>query len=193
MTARDIVFAGAPTLDSDRLQLRGWRESDLAAFAAMNGDPAVMRYFPGLMSRAESDALAGAIQDRFRVWGFGFWAVETQALPFAGFVGLSRPAYAAPFLPAVEVGWRLAPACWGQGLAGEGARLALAFGFGPMDLDQIIAVAPVANQPSIRVMERLGMRRDLAEDFDHPALTDFPAIRRCALHRLDRTDFRGVA
>ncbi|HEX8660954.1 MAG TPA: GNAT family N-acetyltransferase [Brevundimonas sp.] len=188
----DIAFADAPMLETERLRLRPWRSGDPAAFAALNADPCVMRYFPGLMATDESDALAASIQDRFRAWGFGFWAVETDALPFAGFIGLSRPAYEAPFLPAVEVGWRLDPRCWGQGLATEGAHAALAFGFGQLALDQIIAVAPRANIPSIRVMERLGMTADPAEDFDHPALTDHPAIRRCALHRIDHKTFEAT-
>lgn len=185
----DIVFGEAPALETARLRLRPWRNGDPAAFAALNADPGVMRYFPGPLTRDASDALAAAIQDRFRAWGFGFWAVETEALPFAGFIGLSRPVYEASFLPAVEVGWRLDPRCQGQGIATEGARAAMAFGFDRFGLDQIIAVAPRANTPSIRVMQRLGMTSDPAEDFDHPALTDHPAIRRCALHRIDRTTF----
>lgn len=189
----DIAFAEAPTLETPRLRLRPWRKGDPAAFAALNADARVMQYFPGLMSAADSDALTAAIQDRFRAWGFGFWAVETDALPFAGFIGLSRPAYDAPFLPAVEVGWRLDPRCWGQGLATEGARAAMAFGFDQQGLDQIIAVAPRANTPSIRVMKRLGMKSKSAEDFDHPALTDHPAIRRCALHRIARATFEAAA
>lgn len=188
-----IDFAPAPTLETTRLRLRGWRPSDLPAFAALNADPRVMRWFPGLMTTAESDARAASIQDGFRADGFGFWAMETADLPFAGFIGLQRPAYGAPFLPAVEVGWRLDPRCWGAGLATEGARAALSFGFGAAGLEQIIAVAPRANQPSLAVMARLGMRRDPAEDFDHPGLSEHPEIRRCALHRLDRADFMGQA
>ncbi len=189
----EIVFADAPVLETARLRLRPWRPGDEQAFAALNADPAVMRYFPAPLTAAESDALVAAIQDRFRAWGFGFWAVETDDLPFAGFIGLSRPAYEAPFLPAVEVGWRLDPRCWGRGVATEGARAALAHGFRRHGLEQIIAVAPRANTPSLRVMQRLGMTSDPAEDFDHPALTDHPAIRRCALHRLDRAAFEAAA
>jgi len=189
----EIEFADAPVLETARLRLRPWRRGDPEAFAALNADPAVMRYFPAPLSAAESDALAADLQNRFRAWGFGFWAVETDDLPFAGFIGLSRPAYEAPFLPAVEVGWRLDPRCWGQGLATEGARAAMAFGFDRHGLDRIIAVAPRANTPSIRVMERLGMTSDPAEDFDHPSLTDHPALRRCALHRLDRAAFEATA
>lgn len=189
--AAAIDFAPAPTLETARLRLRGWRPADLSAFAALNADPHVMRCFPGLMTTAESDARAASIQDGFRAEGFGFWAVETPDLPFAGFIGLQRPTYEAPFLPAVEIGWRLDPRCWGAGLATEGARAALAFGFGAAGLEQIIAVAPRANKPSLAVMGRLGMRRDPDEDFDHPGLADNPEIRRCALHRLDRAAFMG--
>lgn len=188
-----IEFADAATLETPRLRLRPWRASDLRDFAALNADPRVMRWFPGLLSAAESDALAAAIQDRFRAWGFGFWAVETQTLPFAGFIGLSRPAYQAPFLPAVEIGWRLNPSVWGQGLATEGARAALSFGFDRLGLDEVIAVAPRANAPSLAVMRRLGMTNDPTEDFDHPSLSDHPEIRRCALHRLARADFEAAA
>ena len=189
----DIAFADAPVLETERLRLRPWRSGDPDAFAALNADLRVMRYFPGPLTRTDSDALVASLQDRFRAWGFGFWAVETEDLPFAGFIGLSRPAYEAPFLPAVEVGWRLDPKCWGRGLATEGARAAMAFGFERFGLDQVISVAPRANLPSIRVMERLGMTADPAEDFDHPALTDHPAIRRCALHRIDRATFEATA
>jgi RimJ/RimL family protein N-acetyltransferase len=184
-----IAFAESPDLQTARLRLRGWRASDLAPFAAMNADPVVRRWFPGLMTRDESDASVEAIQHSFRKDGFGFWAVEGQGLAFAGFIGLKRPVYSAPFLPAVEVGWRLDPRVWGRGLAVEGARAALAFGFDECRLDQIIAVAPRVNLASLAVMKRLGMRCDPAEDFDHPDLTDHPVIRRCALYRLDRSDF----
>jgi len=187
--AEPIRFADTPELRTDRLLLRGWRRDDLIPFAEMNADPRVMRHFPGPMTRTESDALVSSIQDRFRAWGFGFWAVETCDLLFAGFIGLSRPAYDAPFLPAIEVGWRLTPEVWGRGLALEGARAALAFGFQAEEVNQIIAVAPRSNLPSIGVMQKLGMRSDPAEDFDHPALTDHPEIRRCALHRIDRATF----
>lgn len=188
-----ITFADAPVLETARLRLRPWREGDPEAFAALNADARVMRYFPGPMSAAGSNTLTSAIQDRFRAWGFGYWAVETEALPFAGFIGLSRPAYEAPFLPAVEVGWRLDPRCWGQGLATEGARVAMAFGFGQVGLPGIIAVAPRANTASIRVMERLGMTGDPAEDFDHPALAAYPDLRRCAVYRIDRQTFEATA
>ena len=96
------------TLRTPRLVLRGWRDEDLEPFAALNAHPEVMRYLPGPLSRAESDALAARIRAEAEAWGFGLWALESPGeAPFLGFVGLSRPAFRAPFTPCVEVGWRL--------------------------------------------------------------------------------------
>ncbi len=174
-----------PVLRTERLVLRPWRDADLAPFAALNADPEVMRHFPTTLSRAESDALAGRIREGFAAQGFGLWAVEAPGVtPFAGFVGLSVPRFDAPFMPCVEIGWRLATACWGKGYASEGARAALAFGFGPLKLPEIVSFTVVANLPSRRVMERLGMRHDPSGDFDHPSLPEGHRLRRHVLYRL---------
>ena len=186
MGSSSIEFAHAPLLQGDNLNLRPWRAGDLPIFAAMSADQQVMRHFPGLLSRAESDAFVATIQERFDRWGFGFWAVETPDFPFAGFVGLSRPGFEAHFTPAVEVGWRLRREAWGKGLATAGARLALSFGFERGGVDEIVALAPKVNTPSQAVMRRLGMRSDPADDFDHPALADHPALQRCVLYRIGR-------
>ena len=120
----------APTLRTERLVMRGWRASDRAAFAAMNADPKVMEHFPGTMTRAESDGFADRIETHFAEHGFGLWAVEVPGVAeFIGFVGLAVPRFEAHFMPAVEVGWRLAAKWWGRGYATEAAREALRFGF----------------------------------------------------------------
>jgi len=174
-----------PVLRTERLILRPWRDEDLAPFAAMNADPEVMRHFPAALSRAESDAMVGRIRLGFATHGFGLWAVEVpDVLPFVGFVGLSVPRFEAPFMPCVEIGWRLSRACWGKGYATEAARAALDFGFSAKKLPEIVSFTAVGNQPSWRVMERLGMRRDPAEDFDHPALPEGHRLRQHVLYRL---------
>ena len=174
-----------PVLRTERLILRPWREEDLAPFAAMNADPAVMRHFPATLSRAESDAMVGRVRLHFATRGFGLWAVEIPgATPFAGFVGMSVPRFEAPFMPCVEIGWRLAPDCWGRGYATEGAKAAVAFGFGTLKLPEIVSFTVVANQPSRRVMERLGMCHDPADDFDHPSVAEGHPMRRHVLYRL---------
>jgi RimJ/RimL family protein N-acetyltransferase len=174
-----------PVLTTERLILRPWRDEDLAPFAAMNADPEVMRHFPSPLSRAESDAMVGRIRLHFATRGFGLWAVEIpDVTAFAGFIGLSVPRFEAPFMPCVEIGWRLVPDCWGKGYATEGAKTALQFGFGTLKLPEIVSFTVVANQPSRRVMERLGMRHDPADDFDHPSIAEGHPMRRHVLYRV---------
>ena len=172
-------------LGTERLHLRRWREADLAPFAHLNADPVVMEYLPALLSRAESDAMVERIEACFEGRGFGLWAVEVVATgELAGYVGLSPATFEAPFTPAVEVGWRLAHRHWGRGYAPEAARAAVADGFGRLELGEIVSFTAVINHPSRRVMEKLGMTHEPAEDFDHPALPDGHRLRRHVLYRL---------
>jgi 3-dehydroquinate dehydratase/shikimate dehydrogenase len=174
-------------LRTGRLRLRSWRDSDRDAFAAMNADPRVMRYFPALLSRDKSDALAGIIAAHVDEHGWGLWAVEIPGVsPFAGYVGLARPWFEAHFTPAIEIGWRLAPDFWGHGYATEGARAALAFAFDRLQLAEVVSFTTVTNMPSRRVMERIGMTHDETDDFDHPALPLGHPLRRHVLYRVRR-------
>ena len=171
-------------LTTERLILRRWRPADWRPFAALNADVRVMEYFPGVFSRAESDALARRIDEHFDRHGFGLWAVEVPGVTaFAGFVGLSIPGFAAHFTPCVEVGWRLAEEYWGRGYATEGARAALAFGFRELGLREIVSFTVPENFRSRRVMEKIGMTHDPADDFDHPGV---PGRPRHVLYRLAR-------
>jgi len=174
-------------LRTDRLVLREWRDSDLEAFAALNADPAVMRHFPALLSREESDAGAGRIRAAFDRQGWGFWAVDLPGeAAFIGFVGIGSPRFEAHFTPCVEIGWRLAAAYWGHGYATEGARAALGFGFEVLGLDEIVAMTVPGNRASRRVMEKLGMQYDPAGDFDHPLIEPGHMLRRHVLYRIAR-------
>jgi ribosomal-protein-alanine N-acetyltransferase len=178
-------------LRTRRLLLRQWTDSDLAPFATLNADPEVMRHFPSTMTPGESDAMAGMIRARFAEEGWGWWAVEVSGgSSFIGFVGLSRPRFKAHFTPATEVGWRLARTHWGHGYATEAAEAALAFGFEQLGRNEIVSFTTTGNQRSIRVMERLGMTHDPADDFDHPALPDWPH-RRHVLYRLSASAWRS--
>jgi RimJ/RimL family protein N-acetyltransferase len=182
---RAVKHAPAGELRSERLRLRRFRPDDLAPFAALNADPEVMRYLPGTLTRDESDALAARIEAHFHEHGFGLFAVERlDDARFAGFVGLSVPRFAAHFTPCVEVGWRLARDQQGHGFATEAARVALAFGFERLGLDEIVSFTVPANRPSQHVMEKIGLVRDPADDFDHPVLPEGHALRRHVLYRL---------
>jgi RimJ/RimL family protein N-acetyltransferase len=173
-----------------RLILRCWRPEDRAPFAALNADPAVMEHFPSTLSRTESDALADRIESHFAKHGFGLWAVEIHGVaPFAGFIGLSVPAFETHFTPCVEVGWRLARAHWGKGYATEGASATLRFGFERLGLNEIVSFTVPANTPSRRVMERIGVRHSPADDFDHPSLPAGHPMQRHVLYRLTKADW----
>jgi len=174
---------------TDRLLLRRWVQSDRAPFAELNADARVMEHFPSVLTRAESDAAVDRIEAHFERHGFGLWAVEVpDRAPFIGFVGLAVPSFDAHFTPCVEVGWRLAVDRWGRGYATEAARAALAIGFGPLALEEIVSMTVPDNHRSRRVMERLGMTRDPADDFVHPSQQDH---RRHVLYRLQATDFNA--
>jgi ribosomal-protein-alanine N-acetyltransferase len=174
-------------LTTARLRLRRWRETDLPAFAALNADPVVMEHFPSVLERASSDALAERFAAHFDRHGYGLWAVELPEIAeFIGFIGLAIPRFTAHFTPCVEVGWRLARPYWGQGYATEGARAAVAFGFGQAGLREIVSFTVPANRRSLAVMERLGMTREASEDFDHPVLPAGHPLRRHRLYRLAR-------
>ncbi len=180
-------------LETQRLVLRTWRHGDRAPFAALNADPQVMRYFESTFSRELSDAAVDRIIDHFDRHGFGWWAVEIRDdSSFAGMVGLQVPAFEAHFTPCVEIGWRLAREYWGRAYAPEAARAALAFGFEMAGLREIVSFTTTANTPSRRVMEKIGMRRDPDEDFDHPRVPEGSPQRRHVLYRLDRDHWRDL-
>ena len=177
-----------PVLTTARLLLRGWRAADREPFAALNADPEVIAHLGSPLDRAGSDALMARIEAGWHEHGFGLWAVQVLANDqFMGFVGLSRPSFEAHFTPAVEVGWRLARDAWGHGYATEAAIASVEFGFDVLGLEEIVSFTVPANVRSRRVMERLGMTRDPADDFDHPRIAVGNPLRRHVLYRLGRS------
>ena len=177
----------SPLLHTTRLLLRCWRPDDLPAFAAINADPRVMEFLGEPLTREQSDAMADRIVAKIAQQGFGFWAVEVPGVaPLIGFVGLDVPTFEAPFTPTVEIGWRLDSAYWGRGYATEAARAVLDFGFDVAGLEEIVAFTTVRNERSRRVMDRLGMSHDAADDFDHPSLAADNPLRPHVLYRVRR-------
>jgi RimJ/RimL family protein N-acetyltransferase len=180
-------------LPTARLLLRRWRDTDRAPFAALNADPEVMTYFPGTLDRSTSDAIVDRAEAAFDAEGFGLWAVERrQDGRFIGFVGLARPSFEAAFTPCVEIGWRLARDAWGHGYATEGALAVRDHAFEVVGLDELLSWTTVANAASRRVMERIGMRHDPADDFDHPRLAVGHPLRPHVLYRLTRTRWSAI-
>lgn len=180
------VVSSAIELKTPRLHLRQWRDDDKPAFARLCADPEVMRFFPGTQTREQCDQSVFVWTAELEGRGWSNWAVERVSDgAFIGFVGLTVPRRALPFMPCVEIGYRLAKAYWGHGYATEAARAALRLGFERLHLDEIVSFTAKLNLPSQAVMRRLGMV-DANEDFEHPAVPEGSPLRPHCLYRLTR-------
>jgi len=174
-------------LETERLILRPWKDADIEPFAALNADKDVMEFFPKLMVRDETVAMVERIMARYAEDSFCFWAAqEKRSGDFIGFIGLGRPGFEGHFMPCVEIGWRLARKFWGKGYAPEGAQEALRDGFERCGLAEIVSFTAVLNSRSQRVMEKISMHRDPADDFMHPLLDDGHPLKPHVLYRLSR-------
>lgn len=169
-------------IQTDRLGLRNWIESDIAHYAQMCQDPDVMKFFPQTFSAEEATKHVRAFQQHFAEHGFTYFAAELQSSgEFLGFVGLKNQTFVSPYTPCVDVGWRLRKQAWGNGYATEAARACLAFAFEELKLEQVIAMCPVANVASEAVMKRLGMEK--VGEFDHPAMPADSPLNPCVAYR----------
>lgn len=168
-----------PEMETDRLRLRGSRESDLDPYMALTGDPEAMRYLTKgeTLDREGTWRQIALIVGHWALRGYGFWAVEEKSTGlFLGRVGLWRP----EAWPGLEVGWALCRAAWGQGFATEAARASLAYGFDRLGLAEIISLIVPENLPSIRVAERIGATRQR---------TVMKFNRECLIYGIDRATY----
>ncbi|MCG8707933.1 GNAT family N-acetyltransferase [Brenneria sp. 4F2] len=175
------------TLSTERLILRPWQAADRGDFAAICADPQAMAFLLPLPTADDSNAWIDRQIAHQTAQGFCFWALEDKTTSeFIGTTGLVRIGYDAPFAPAVEIGWRIARKFWGKGYAPEAARASLAFGFTRLKLDEIVAITVAANVKSRRVMSKLDMTHDTADDFDYPRVPAGHPLRSVMLYRLSR-------
>lgn len=175
------------TLETPRLRLRPWLPRDHAPWAALNADPRVMEFFPAVRTPEESAASLARIEAHFNAHGFGLWAAELKSdAKLAGMIGLAHVPFQAHFTPAVEIGWRLRHDLWNQGLATEGASSALEFAFATLRLEEVVSFTAEQNTRSRRVMEKLNLTHDPAEDFHHPLLPPEHWLARHVLYRRRR-------
>jgi ribosomal-protein-alanine N-acetyltransferase len=152
-----------------------------------------MEFFPACLTREESDSIVSHIEAHQREHGFCFFAAELVGkASFIGFIGLSRVPFGAPFTPAVEIGWRLARPYWNKGLATEGAQAVLSYAFRKLNLNEVVSFTVPANIRSRRVMEKIGLKHDPADDFDHPRLPAGHALRKHVLYRLNRPEWEAA-
>ncbi|CRL62039.1 GNAT family N-acetyltransferase [Proteus vulgaris] len=177
-------------LETPRLHLREWRESDKAPFfCEINSSSEVMRYFPRTLSQLESDKMVETIREKFiQQNGWGMWAIELKEnQEFIGFVGLNIPVASLPFSPCVEIGWRIGQKHWRKGYTYEAALAVFRFAFKTLELDEVVAFTAVSNLPSQGVMQKLGMHQ--SDNFFHPALDKTHPLAEHVLYRLKKSDF----
>lgn len=182
-----------PKIESERLVLREWNDKDIEPFVNLNSDPDVMRFFPKLLTANESKLFILKSNSILQEKQFGLWAVEVKnSSDFIGFIGLAEPDFEAPFMPCIEIGWRLAKKFWGKGYATEGALRVLQYAFKDLQLNEVVSFTSELNIPSVRVMERIGMKRDAKEDFKHPRVEPGHRLEKHVLYRLKKNDFREI-
>ncbi len=157
----------------------------------MNANPLVMRYFPKVVSPDESDDLMARIQTHFDEFGYGFYAAESKASgEFFGFIGLKQVSFDASFAPAVEIGWRLHPNYWNEGLATEGAKAVLSHGFRHLGLEQIVSFTAAINTPSERVMQKIGLQK--AGEFNHPLVSADSELYKHVLYWVKKEEWSNL-
>ncbi|WP_119343853.1 GNAT family N-acetyltransferase [Facilibium subflavum] len=172
-------------LETKRLILRTWRQTDLPLMSEINQNPKVMYYFPERQSIMQTKAFIDKCMDHYKKHGFTFYALELKGTgEFIGFTGIAQVGFVSHFTPAVEIGWRLAYRHWGEGFAPEAAQAVLTLGFDCFHLPEIIAFCVKENQNSRRVMEKIGMQYDPQGDFDHPKLAQDSLLKGHVLYRL---------
>lgn len=170
---------------SPRLGFREWNDSDMELMARINNDADVMQYFPSVQSNTQTEAFIRRMQNQFEERKYCYFAVDTlHNRNFIGFIGLSFQTFDASFTPCIDIGWRLSKDVWGNGYATEGALRCLQYGFELPGIEEIFSMAPKVNQPSINVMQKIGM--NYVSDFKHPLLKDHPQLEDCVLYKIQK-------
>lgn len=182
-------------LETSRLLLRPWEDRDRAAFAAINADAEVRRYYyPAILSPAETDDMIDRCRDHLARHGFGFLALEAREDGhLIGGLGLSRPGPEVPGAPEIEIGWILGRTDWRRGYALEAASACLAQAWAGLGVREVVGYTSTINAPSRRLMEKLGMTRAAADDFEDTTVPVGHELRPHVLYRIRNPAFCGTA
>jgi RimJ/RimL family protein N-acetyltransferase len=177
-------------LETERLMLRTWNDNDVQPMLAINQDPKVMEYFPGLQDLEMTKNFIDKVNAHFENHGYSLYTtVRKDTNEFIGFIGLLIADFKAHFTPATEIGWRLSSNHWGQGFATEGAKAVLDYAFRELKIPEIVSFTAAGNAKSIRVMQKIGLQHNEADDFDPPKLDDESPLKRHVLYRLSREKY----
>ncbi|MEK8131856.1 GNAT family N-acetyltransferase [Paenibacillus filicis] len=175
-------------METARLQLRDWEETDLEPFSRLNADEEVMTYFTKTLSAEETHVFYQSIVSEFKACGYGLYAVEVKEnKEFIGFIGFRRATFEADFTPCIEIGWRLKKAAWGKGYATEGAEACLQYGFNSLGFVDVYSFTADLNAPSKNVMKKIGM--SFMKTFDHPKVEKGSLLYKHVLFHVNR-DFK---
>ena len=171
-------------INTDRLGLRRWLDSDLKPFSYLNRDPEVMKYYPKTLSDLETLEMVRRIKHHFEKNDFGLFAVESKGTgEFIGYTGFLIPTFQSFFTPCVEIGWKFKKECWGRGFATEAANACLNYGFETLKFEKIVSFTSALNINSEKVMKRIGMK--YVTDFDHPQIEINSPLCRHVLYQID--------
>jgi RimJ/RimL family protein N-acetyltransferase len=177
-------------METKRLILRQWQESDIEPFIKLNQDKKVMEFFLKCYSKKDTIDSINIFKDSFLKFCYGIYALELkQNQQFIGYIGLMKRDFDLPFSPCIEIGWRLAHEYWGQGLAVEGAKKCLEIGFNEINIDEIVSFTAKINYRSERVMQKIGMIYDKSGDFLHPKLPKEHILAPHILYRINKKHF----
>lgn len=181
-------------IETDHLILRTWKDDDAEAYFYINKDPRVTEFLTGALTMEQVINFISVMNDQYDRLGYTLWAVELkETREMIGFIGLNDTSWQSHFTPAVEIGWRLGSQYWGRGYATEGAAACLEYGFNKMNLQEIVSFTVPANVRSIRVMERIRLKRDVNGDFAHPKLAADHPLSQHLLYRLKSSDYLQAA
>ena len=179
-------------LKTDRLLLRTWCNDDLIPMYQINQDPLVMEYFPSLCDWEDTKKFVTKINQHHQKNGFSLYAVELKKTgEFIGFVGLSIPEFEAHFTPCIEIGYRLSSQHWGKGYATEAAQTVLDYAFNELKLNKIVSFTSILNKKSIRVMEKIGLKKVKEGNFYHPCLPQDHKLSLHVLYTITKNEYKN--
>ena len=168
---------------SERLGFRNWIDSDTPKMIDISSDPDVMEFFPSIATKIQTIEFINRMKLMYIEKGYCYFAVDQlKDESFIGFIGLCYQTYESQFTPSVDIGWRLNKKYWNNGLATEGAKKCLDYGFNKLGLKNIIATTPIINIKSIRVMEKIGMEK--LTEFKHPRLKSNEKLENCVCYEI---------
>jgi len=177
-------------IKTGRLGLRNWLASDTAPFVTMGQDSKVMRYFPELLTEADTIALINNLKKHYEKYGYTYFAMDELATgEFVGFTGLKYQTFESEFTPSVDIGWRLKRSAWGKGYATEAAKACLNVAFNEFGLDEVYSFCPDLNKASEAIMKKIGMT--YLGTLQHPKVANDSRFKHCVVYRSQKPEDRS--